>query len=277
MSYRIAAPVAALLTIVAATTIQAQDAGAPPSRDFTGSIGIGVATMPKYAGSDEYRVLPIPIAQLEYKGRVYFGGSQNSVSAGVGAYVIRTQSITWDVGLTGAPPRAESYGDALAGMGKRNIAGFGATGVSYRIGTVMANAGVAVGLGKDQGAYGNLGIGTERQLSRRWVAGVSTGVTIANATNMAFDYGVTREQSDRRRDLVERGDKRLDGIDLAAYTPKAGIKEAQGSASLSYVLTPRSRVVMFGQATRLSGEAARSPIALTHTGVVSGVAIGWGF
>jgi outer membrane scaffolding protein for murein synthesis (MipA/OmpV family) len=261
---------------VAATTARAQDAGARSRQGLTGVVGIGVIALPRYVGSDEYRLLPLPIAQLEYKGRVYLGGSQGSMAPGVGAHVVRTPTLTWDVGLAGAGARPESRGDALAGMGKRSAASFASTGVAYRFGVVAATAGAAVGLGKDEGSYGTVGLGTELPLARRWVGGVSTGATFANARHMAFDFGVTGEQSAARRSLLAAGDPRLSGVDVGAFAPRAGLKETRTAASLSYLLTQRSRVVLFGQSTTLSGQAARSPLVRTRTGVVTGVAVGYG-
>lgn len=272
---------AALLALAALAAapgaVRAQETATPSTPGWTGVVGAGVVTLPKYEGSDEYRVLPLPILQLEYRGRFYLGGSQNSVAPGIGAFLVRTPTLTVDVGLSGSESRPESRGDALAGMGKRSAASFATTSVAWRRGIVMANAGVVVGLGRDEGSYGTVGLASELPLARRWIMGASTGVTFADARNMAFDFGVTSEQSAARQALLAAGDPRLAGIDASAYSPDAGIKEARGGASLAYLLTPRSRLVLFAQGTRLSNEAARSPLVRTRTGVASGVALGYGF
>jgi len=260
-----------------AGTAQAQDECTSCQKSFSGVIGAGVATLPRYVGSDEYRVLPIPVVQLEYKGRLFFGGSQSGVGAGLGAYVVRTSSFVWNVGYAGSESRPESRGDALAGMGKRAAGSFASTGISYQLGAVTANAGVALGLGKGQGSYGSVGLATERQLARRWVGGVSTGATFADAKNMAFDFGVTGEQSAARHALIAAGDPRLQGIDAGTYSPDAGLKEVHGAAQLAYLLTERTRVVAFAQGTHLSHEAASSPLVRERTGVVTGVAFAYGF
>ncbi|HEX6059503.1 MAG TPA: MipA/OmpV family protein [Gemmatimonadaceae bacterium] len=267
----------AFATLGAAGTARAQGTAEPSPGSFTGVVGAGVVTLPKYAGSDEYRVLPMPIVQLEYRGRFYLGGSQNSVAPGIGAYLFRTPTLTVDVGLTGTESRPESRGDALAGMGKRSAAAFASTGVAYRLGIVQASAGVAVGLGSDNGSYGTIGVATELPIAPRWIAGVSTGLTVADARNMAYDFGVSGAQSDARQALLAAGDQRLSGIDVGAYSPEAGLKEARIGGSLARVLTPRSRIVLFAQGSRLSSEAARSPLVRSRTGIVSGIALGYGF
>ena len=269
--------VAALLTIATAGIAHAQDASTPARPGVTGFVGAAVVALPRYTGSDEYRVIAVPIGQLEYKGRLYLGGSQGGVAPGVGAHIVRTPSLTWDVGLSGAGSRPESRGDALAGMGKRSAASFATTGVAYRLAVVQASAGVAVGLGKDEGSYGTFALGTELPIARRWVAGASTTAIFADARHMAFDFGVTGEQSAARRTLLDAGDPRLRGIDVAAYAPDAGLKETRTAGSLAYLLTPRSRLVLFAQSSTLSGEAGRSPLVRKRSGVMSGVAFGYGF
>jgi MipA family protein len=269
---------AALVASLAATaSLHAQDA----TRSFTGAIGVGVVAMPKYPGSDEYRVLPMPVGQLEYKNRLFVGASKSGVGGGIGAYVVRSQSFVWDVTLSGAESRAEGRGDALAGMGKRSGASYAGSAVSYRagsaLGTVTASGGLSVGLGHDEGTYGTLGLAAERSFARRWTAGVSTGATIADARSMAFDFGVTGEQSATRHALIAAHDPRLAGIDGRAFAPGAGLRELRGGASVGYALSPRSRVLAFAQATRLGDEASRSPLVRQRTGVASGMAIAYGF
>jgi outer membrane scaffolding protein for murein synthesis (MipA/OmpV family) len=258
-------------------TARAQDAGTPARSNLTGFVGLAVVALPRYTGSDEYRVLPVPIGQLEYRGRIYLGGAQGGTGPGVGAHLVRTPSLTWDVGLSGAGARSERRGEALAGMGRRSGASFATTSVAYRLAFVQATAGVAVGLGHTEGSYGTVGLGTELPIARRWVVGASTGATFADARHMAFDFGVTGEQSAARRALLAAGDARLRGIDVGAYAPRAGLKETRSAASLTYRLTERSRVVLFAQSATLSGAAARSPLVRARSGAMTGAALGYGF
>ncbi len=284
MSYR-TAPATAFLTIAALGTALgamapiagAQDADAAPRQRLSGYVGGAVVALPRYVGSDEYRLVAVPIGQLEYRGRVYVGGSQSALGPGVGAYLLRTGSLAWDVGVTGAGARPESRGDALAGMGKRSAASFATTGVAYRLAFVQASAGVAVGLGKEQGSYGSVSLGTELPVARRWIVGASTSATVADARHMAFDFGVSGEQSAERHALLAAGDARLRGVDVGTYAPSGGVKETRSAASVAYLLTPRSRVVAFAQGSTLSGEAARSPLVRKRTGAMTGVAFGYGF
>lgn len=279
MSYPRFAPLAfstLAATIATATPLHAQHPGAPELRAVSGAVGIGLIAFPKYTGSDEYRVLPVPIVQLEYRGR-YFLGSQTDIGGAVGAYIVRSPSFTWQVGLDGGQSRPESRGDALAGMGRRSASAFGTTGVSYRVGFLAASAGVSLGLGADDGSYGSLSLSTQRRLGARWEGRLATGANFADRRNMAFEFGVTEDQATRRRALIAAGDPRLHGVEGGSYTPAAGLKDARVMGMLSYAMTPRTRAMLFARATHLSDEAARSPLVRERDGVASGVMLAYGF
>jgi MipA family protein len=265
---------AAIVSLGAVAPCAAQQSS---GRSFTGVVGLAVVAVPEYSGSEETRVLPVPLVQVEYRNRLYIGGSQGGASAGIGAFLLRRPTVTWDVGLTGSIARDEDRGDALAGMGKREAAAYAATGLSYRMAFVQASANAAVGLAEEQGSFARIGLGAEVPVAGRLTAGLSTGATFANARHMAFEYGVTAEQSARRQALLDAGDPRLDGIDVAAYAPSGGLKELNVGASLAWMLTSRTRLVMFARGSRLSDEAAASPIVRSRTETVTGAAIGLGF
>src|SRR5829696_9747208 len=96
-----------VVAIAAASSAQAQAPCADCQRSFTGTIGLGVVALPSYSGSDEYRVLPMPVVQLEYKQRVFVGGSRLGTGAGIGAYLVRSSRFSWDVGIAGTEARPE--------------------------------------------------------------------------------------------------------------------------------------------------------------------------
>jgi outer membrane scaffolding protein for murein synthesis (MipA/OmpV family) len=273
MRHTTALSLAALLTAGAAHAQDSQNG----QRSVTGTVGVGAAIMPRYVGSDEYRVMPMPIISLEYKNRLYLGGSSTGVGGGVGAYVVRNQALTWSVDYNGSEARPERRGDALAGMGRRHAASFAGTSVAYTLGTVTANAGVAVGLGRSEGSYGTVGLSTQRQLTSRWVGSLSTGATVASARNMAFDFGVSDEQSAARRALIAAGDTRLEPGDGRAYAPKGGLKEFHGGASLAFLVNDRMRLLAFAQGTRLSHDAELSPLVRARDSGAGGIATAFTF
>ena len=59
---------AALLATAPVFSLAAQETGPNRGDGFSGFVALGVGATPDYEGSDEYEVIPIPIARVEYRG-----------------------------------------------------------------------------------------------------------------------------------------------------------------------------------------------------------------
>jgi MipA family protein len=257
------------------TLAAAQDGN--DSKNYSSNIGVATVAMPTYMGSNRYRVRVVPIFQLEFRQRFYLGASHGGTGIGTGAYLVRNSAFSWAAEVTGDQERKESFGDGLAGMGKRGGATYAATHVSYQLGFITAGAGVGVGLGSGEGSWSVLKLDTKHQVGARWIAGLSTGATFSNGENMAFDFGVTPEQAVSRQALIDGGDSRLSANEGRAYTPEAGLKQMHLSTSLGYLLTNRMTAMAFATGTRLGQEAADSPLTRQRNGVTAGMGIAYGF
>jgi outer membrane scaffolding protein for murein synthesis (MipA/OmpV family) len=268
---------AAAVAVITPELASAQNGtGNAPQKNWNSQLGISTVAMPTYPGSNRYRARVFPIFALEFKERVYIGGSPSGTGAGTGLYVVRNSALSLTAGISGAPERKESHGDGLAGMGRRRGATFAASDVSYKLGFVQAGAGVQIGLGSDKGSTASFNLSTKKVYSQRWIAGLSTGATFANSDNMAYDFGVTPEQAARRQSLIDGGDSRLYADEGGAYTPKQGLKQAQVSTSLGYLITPRTSAMAFAMGSRLGSQAAASPLARQRNGVVAGLGLVFG-
>ena len=264
----------ALVPVVAAAQVQQVHTKAD---NWAGTIGISTVALPSYVGSNQYRVKAFPIFELEFKQRAYLGGAMGGTGAGAGVYVIRNPTFTWSTEISGAPERFERYGDGLAGMGRRGAATYAGSNVSYQLGSVTAGAGVQLGLGSEEGSTASLALSTKHHYGNRWMLGLSTGATFANSQNMAYDFAVSPEQAARRQALINSGDSRLDWRDAGSYDPGRGLKQAQASISLGYVLRDRTTALMFANGSRLGSEAADSPLTRNRNAIVGGVGIAYGF
>lgn len=247
-----------------------------PMKTWSSSIGIAAVAMPGYVGSNRYRVRTVPILQLDFKDRAYLGSSTTGVGGGFGVYMLKKSSMTWSAELTTAGKRRESFGDGLAGMGTRSGGTFVGTNAAIRLQSLTLGAGVAVGTGKGEGATGTVNADTKKRLGNRFIAGFSTGATFSNKQNMAFDFGVNSMQAGRRQALIAAGDSRLSIGDGGTYSPKAGLKQAQASTSLGYLLTNRTTALAFVSGTRLGHQAADSPLTRQRNGVMGGLGIAFG-
>lgn len=246
------------------------------TKSWNGSIGMSAVALPTYLGSNRYHVKAFPILELQFKERAYLGGSMGGTGGGAGVYLMRNETFSLSTEITGAPQRKESYGDGLAGMGKRGAATFAASNVSYKLGSVIAGAGVAVGLGSEEGSLASVNLATSKVYGHRWIAGVSTGATFSNRENMTYDFGVSAVQGARRQALIDAGDSRLSANESGAYAPKSGLKQAQVSTSLGFRLTSRTTAMAFASGTRLGREAAESPLVRQRNSLITGLGVAFG-
>jgi MipA family protein len=244
---------------------------APPA--FTVTLGAGVFAGPKYAGSDETRVLPLPIVGVDYKNRVFLGASPSGVGAGIGVNLIRGRRVTLTVGLGGSEPRPENRADALAGMDDRRLGFTAVSGLNYQLGPLSAGIVFSAGLRDNAGVTGTGNLGLTLPVTRRMFLGLGGNVTMANRDAMFFEFGITPAQAQRRADLITGGDRRLQPGDGAAYAPAAGVRDVGGTATLAYMLSRKWSLFGFGAVSRLSDEAARSSLVRRRSAWTTGAGI----
>jgi MipA family protein len=266
----------ATLTVLGAWSAAGAQSGSSSKKSWSGSYGLGVAAMPRYSGSDEYRVRPMPLAQLEYKGRLFLGGTQSSEGIALGAYIARSSSFGWSMEFATDGQRREKHADALAGMGNRTISSYVGTTLRYTVGIFTATAGVGTGMGDDIGTQGTASLGATKMIGR-WMGSVTGGAAFADRKNMAFDYGIDAAQAVERQTLIDNGDPRLSLADAGTFDPDGGLKDTRLSVSLGYTMTQRTTALFFASGRRLSDEAAKSPIARKRDGGSLGMGIMVGF
>ena len=273
MRFNLIAPAltVALVPMVAAAQAQTKN------DNWSGTIGLMTVAMPSYLGSNQYRVKALPLLQMEYRNRAYFGGSTGGTGAGVGYYIVRNSAVTVSTEIAGSPDRLERHGDGLAGMGKRSSGTFAGSNVSYQVGSLTAGAGVQVGLGKDEGSTASLALSTKHYYAQKWMLGLSTGATFANRQNMEYEFGVSSEQATRRQALIQGGDSRLDWTDAGSYDPGNGLKQATASVSLGYLMRKNVTAMAFANGSRLGSQASDSPLARQRNSIVGGVGMAYGF
>lgn len=244
---------------------------APPT--FTLTLGAGVFAGPKYPGSDEMRVLPLPIIGVDYKNRVFLGASSSGVGAGVGVNLIRSRHVTLTAGLGGSEPRPEGRADALAGMSDRRLGFAAVSGINYQAGPLSAGFTFSAGLRDNAGLTGTGTLGLTLPVTRRTFLSLGGNITVANQDAMFFEYGITPTEAGRRANLIATGDSRLRPGDGVAYSPDGGIRDMGGTASLAYMLSRKWSLFGFGGVTRLSDEAARSSLVRRRTNWTTGAGI----
>jgi hypothetical protein len=118
--------------------------GRPPNSGAAVTVGAAAVILPEYPGSDQYRVLPFPMAQAAGGSHSsYLAPSTTGLGIALGAYAWRTPrfSLAGEVGVQDSRPASRT--DALAGTDDLDrVATVGAS-LGYRAGPAEARVGPA--------------------------------------------------------------------------------------------------------------------------------------
>lgn len=215
---------------------------------LSGQVGVAVMSAPRYPGSDERWLLPLPLVNLRVAGRVLLGGSASGLGGGGAVLLAESRSVSWTADLSLTADRPEDRADALAGLGDRGLGVYAGSSLTWRRGIVALTASAARGLEDRMGTVGSLGATLSPRLHRRWITQLGAGVVVADDEAMDWDF-----------EIVNATPR------LGTYDPAGGLREVTGSATVGYVLTRRLALVGVASVTRLTDEAARSPLVAQRT------------
>lgn len=270
---QVRAALSLLLFGIAPVAAEAQEAQKPRHWDVT--FGAVTLFMPEYAGADEYRILPIPVAKISYRERVYLGPSTTGLGFGVGVNFLRLGNLTASAEGTVLDSRSADRADALAGMNDQKTAFGAGLGLTWRKGGWSIGVGAAHGLNDGAGAIGTASLGYTHMFGRTLILTTQANVTGANAKQMRREFGVTEAEATRRQQLIDDGDDRLNADEGSAYRPGASLRSVGPSLTAIVLLSPRWSLIGFGGADYLIGDAADSPLVRRRTSVSGGVGLGF--
>jgi outer membrane scaffolding protein for murein synthesis (MipA/OmpV family) len=222
-------------------------------------------------------VVPIPIVDLRLGNRVYLGGGANGLSGGAGVVLFESGSLTWAADLALTQDRPEDRTGALAGMGDRGFGVFAGSTLMYRVGPVQATASLARGLEDRMGTMGSLGLNAGGPLGGRWFGQLGGVSVFGSCENVAWDFGISADQAERRRVLLGQGRAGLRAGDDVPFTPECGLRELRATATIAYAVSPRISAVLLGTGTRLEGGAAKSPLTRERNSWEAGLGMTWRF
>ena len=249
------------LTAFSAIPVRAQDGPADPYRD-TVTVGVGVAALPDYEGSNDYRITPAPAAIGTIKGYGFvLAGNQLSVDL-----VKTAPGPVWDV-QAGPIAQLNFTRSSSGSIDDLRVRALGKRGTAVELGGY-------VGLGKTgvlTSAYDTLSVtlGYRHDVSGVHDSGIwSPGITYVTPLSRKAAIGVFASA-----DIVERGYARTyysvsaaqsAASGLPVYTAHGGLKNwtlgVIGSYSLTGDLLHGVKVVGGGTYGRIEGDIARSPL-----------------
>ena len=250
---------AALLGMAATTTSAQQPSG--QHGNWQGTVGLAAGSLGSYYGSDARRTLGAPLVGLVYRQRLLIGTTATNGLGGGVEYLVARGTFGASLGLSGAEARPEDQADVLAGMDDREGAVFSSATLSLHVGPAAATSTTLLGLGRRAGVMQMLGLQLGGAITPRFAASLGGAVTLANARNMAFDFGISPRQAERRRELIDEGDGRLRDGEATAFAPAGGLKEMRAIVQTAYTIHGAWRAIGIVSDARLGRNAADSPLA----------------
>ena len=257
--------------LLAAAVFSASPAFAAPE-----SVALGAAAIikPKYEGSDEHEVIPIPIiipkfienpnddsAVTEVRKRVKFRGLDDIRIRALGGERFQVGAVTGYI-----TKRDQDDGDLLRGLG--DIDGGLVLGAysAFTFGVFTIDAAIMEKVtGDDAGPEYRFGIETTQQVTERLELGIRVGTTFASDDYMQTYFGVTAAQSRNSR------------AGLPVYTPDGGIKDVFLAVGASVDLNDRWLLKAGARYGRLLGDAEDSPVIETADQVSGTVGLAYRF
>lgn len=212
--------------------------------DWEVMVGAGAIYGPKFEGSKDYKVMPVPFISATFNDylRISPGGLF------IDAY--KTENFTASVKGGYDFGRDESDSPHLRGLG--DIDGGGVLGgvIAYRMGPVELTAEIDKTFGGSDGLTGKLGAEVSH-FAGQFIFSAGASATWADKKHMKSYFGVTSEQSARSG--------------LATYDAGAGFKRVDLSASVTYMVSENWFIRGQAEVGFLTGDARKSPIVQKNT------------
>jgi outer membrane protein len=209
------------------------------------ALGAGIAAMPRFPGSDGYRLRPVPVLFAGY-GRFFFG------AGGVGAHLYRDSRWRLSAMLSAGGGRKESNDPHLSGLGDVDRAVRAGFVAAYRAGNLVTRASVATDVsGEGQGTLAKLDLYSRFRAAERLTVFAGPGVSWSNRQYTQTFFGVSHEQSARSG--------------LPEFEASSGANSVRLSAGAIYRVDEHWGLAASTSAARLVGDAGRSPITETRS------------
>ncbi|HEX7854420.1 MAG TPA: MipA/OmpV family protein [Sphingobium sp.] len=211
-------------------------------------VGLGVVAMPTYQGSDDYRVLPIPMVDIV--SGPFFANLRN----GVGVNVIETRSFT----LGGSVAMMPGYRrrDVPQGIGRVTVGAGGRLFATVKAGGAILSVGGAQGfVGSTQGVIADASIAYPIMASERLIVIPSMGTSWADEKHNGRYFGISRSEA------IASG--------LPGYRLGDGFKDFTVGLTTSYRLSQRISIIASTNVSTLVGDVKNSPLVKKRTQATS--------
>ncbi len=210
--------------------------------DWKVSLGAGIVYAPKYQGSDNFKVKPIPELSADYKNGLFFVGGKD----GIGSYFLQGDNYKVGASVGFAMGRDEDDdSENLRGMGDIDTAATINLLGEYKFGPVKLNGKISKG-SEEYGTTAKIGLGTFFPVNEKLKMMTSLDMIWVDDKHMNTYFGVSSLQSARS------GYRR--------YDAESGIKSVGINVGAIYSISERWDAKLMLKADQLLGDAADSPI-----------------
>lgn len=210
-----------------------------------GIVGIGIASLPKYQGSDQTQVKVMPILEYHWANGIFVGGENETL---IGFQISESTRLQYGVALGVGEGRKEHHASALAGMGnvatKAILVSFVKVAVTDQF---SLNSSVHIGSGNDnKGALLKLGAAYAVPLNSSAQVSFNVGATLANDSYMENYFGVSALQARTSR--------------YHAYSASSGLRDFSVGARFFYQLNQDWNLLAGVSSSSLTSATKDSPL-----------------
>lgn len=225
--------------------------------DWEVMVGAGVMYQPKYEGSDEMEISPLPFVSATFFDRLTIDPT------GVELRAYEQGPFQFDVKVGYDFGRAEDDADDLRGMG--DVDGGATVGgkATFSYGPAEFFVSLDKTIGGSDGLLATVGVEVTQPVNEKLVLGAGASATFADKNYMESYFGVTAAQAARS------------GYD--AYKPGSGVKSVDLSASATYLFNENWMVRAEQGVGFLVGDAADSPLVKQKVQPKSMLVLGYRF
>jgi len=222
--------------------------------DWTGFIAVGALRTPRYLGSDESRLVVVPLADIAYRQRYFASVATTGMAAAVGAHVYddRTWRASLSVGL--AEFRPDSAALLAAERGDRALGTNVGGTLLRRSGFFSQTLNVVKGLDSGAGVSATLGGALNVPLSLSGALSVGVNAVFADRREMRYDFAAAGARS--------------------SLVPGGGLQQLTANATLVRLIRERYLAAAIVSAGQLPGRVAESPLVRDRSPLT--VALGLG-
>jgi outer membrane protein len=208
--------------------------------DWKVVVGAGALYQPKFEGSSEYEISPIPFISATFYDRITIDLTGLTIKAYQKGPFSFEAKAGYDLG------RDEDDADRLRGLGDIDAGVTVGGKATYDLGLANVFLSVDQTLGGSEGLLATAGISAERPVSAKMLVGAEASVTYADDNYMQSFFGVNAGQAARSG--------------LSEFNAEAGIKSVELSLSATYLISDHWLLKAKQTVGFLTGDAADSPI-----------------